>query len=39
MKNFYFLQDAEIRRFHTVFKPQLKTIKSELHIVKKAFRV
>ncbi|CAF0840506.1 unnamed protein product [Adineta steineri] len=30
--------DAEVRRFHTVFKPQLKTIKSELHIVKKAFR-
>ncbi|CAF4040008.1 unnamed protein product [Rotaria sp. Silwood2] len=30
--------DAEIRRFHTVFKPQLKTIKSDLHIVKKAFR-
>ena len=32
-------QDAEIRRFHTVFKPELKTIKSNLLIVKKAFRV
>ncbi|CAF4001074.1 unnamed protein product, partial [Rotaria magnacalcarata] len=30
--------DAEIRRFHTILKPQLKTIKSDLHIVKKAFR-
>lgn len=30
--------EAEIRRFHTIFKPQLKTIKSDLQIVKKAFR-
>ncbi|CAM4898623.1 unnamed protein product [Rotaria socialis] len=32
------MHDAEIRRFHTILKPQLKTIKSDLHIVKKAFR-
>jgi len=30
--------DAEVRRFHTILKPQLKTIKSDLLIVKKAFR-
>ncbi|CAF0726828.1 unnamed protein product [Adineta ricciae] len=30
--------DAEVQRFHTVFKPQLKKIKSDFLIVKKAFR-
>ena len=36
---FALFQDAEVRRFHTIFKPQLKTIKNDLLIVKKAFRV
>ncbi|CAF1331812.1 unnamed protein product, partial [Didymodactylos carnosus] len=31
-------KDAELRRFHHVFKPALKTIKCEIQILKKTFR-